>query len=132
MNTTAQPMPKLTRQSKINEVADFVLTYGKNLYSPMQRPDIERFIEEHMDYGTLLITRDRGRIIGVCRWNFENPRLANILDLIIHPEYRNRRVMKSMLIQGNLAFPCLRSIKFYRKKHKRITECLINDFLGGK
>jgi N-acetylglutamate synthase-like GNAT family acetyltransferase len=121
---------RLTKQKfDIQDITDFVLKYG--LYQGVSRNQIEDYVEKHMNYGTILTARDKGKIIGVCRWNSDDPQVLNVLDLIIHPDYRNKRVLKSMLIQGLLNYPWYKYIKFHRKKHNRDTNVLIKDFIGG-
>lgn len=123
---------KLTNQNEISEIAEFVLTHARNLYVPTQRHLIEKFIEEHMKYGTLIVVRAKDGIVAVCRWNWFNPQTIKVLDLIIRPDHRNREVMKSVLVQGLMANPWAKYMSFHRKKHNRDITCLISKFIGRK
>lgn len=130
-------LPRTQKPTKLNdaevgEVADFVIKYGNGLYHPTHKPRIEAFIRQHVEYGTLMVVQKEGSIIGVCRWNFTDIDTICVMDLIIHPDYRKKWLMKSMLINGVLAFPWLKSMTFHRKKHNRDTKCLIKKFIGGK
>lgn len=123
---------KVREDEVIEEAADFVLLYGGGLYTAAQRPIIEEFIERHMGYGTLMIVRIKGEIVGMARYNFPEWDTVTILDLIIRPDHRNRTVMKSMLIQGLMTFPQVKRMSFKRKKHDKTITCLIDKFLGVK
>ena len=115
-----------------SEVTDFVIRYSDGLYLPMHRKAVTDTIQKHMDYGTLLTVRKQGEIVGVVRWNFISTNTIKVLDLVIHPDHRNKGVMKAMLIQGLMAFPYIKNMTFHRKKHHRDTNCLVRSFLGGR
>lgn len=124
-----QPIDK----TEIKKVADFVLKYGPNLYQESHRTIIESFLETHMGYGTLLVVRAKGEIVGACRWNWLNQDTVKVLDLIIHPAHRNKRTMKSMLVHALKAYPWVKYMKFCRKKYSyRESTYMVNDFIGGK
>lgn len=129
----SQPIPSLTRPSKLAQAcAEFVLTHGRNLYSPIQRDQIERFIDLHIDYCTIIIVRDRDEIVAVGRWNTIDNETICVLDLIIHPKFRRKNVMKRMLVEFSMNYPWVKKISFHRKKHNRDATYLIKQFLGGK
>lgn len=126
-------MPSNTSTSEVKSVTDFVLKYGKSLYDEIHRPYIESFVEKHFEYGTILVVKKRGNIVAVCRWNFPDRNTVKVLDLIIHPEWRNKSTMKAMLVHGVKAYPWLKYITFSRKKHNyRNSTYLISDFLKMK
>ena len=131
MSTTLRHTQKHTRPSNPSEVADFVIRYGEGLYTAMHRPMIQEFIEKHMGYGTLFVVKKNSEIVAVTRWNWVDRHTANILDMVIRPDYRKKNVMKSMLVEASLAYPYLKRLKFHRKKHNRNVDCLVKKFIGG-
>ena len=121
-----------TKQSELlDKCIEFVLTYGHNLYSRMEAVVVREFLEKHMLYGTMMVCWDKGSIVAIVRWNWKTRTSAQILDLIIHPDYRNKRIMQSILVRAMVAYPWLKTISFHRKKHDRDVTCLVTKFLGG-
>lgn len=117
---------------EVEEIVDFVIAQSEGLYHNLQRPQIESFIEMHIGFHTLMVVRSDGKIIGVCRWNWIDNHSVNILDLIIHKNFRRKSVMKSMLVNGLIEYPWIKTMKFSRKKYNhRETSIMVKDFFGG-
>lgn len=119
---------------EVSEIADFIIKYGKGLYEEYERSLIESYIDEHIGFGTLLVIRDKQkRIVSAVRWNWATRDTAKILDLVIRPDYRNKALLRDMLIRCKLAMPQLKYISFHRKRANRLSNStyLIEDFIGG-
>lgn len=104
-------------QDECNEIADFVVKNSEGLYTLSDHAHIATYAYVHSIYGTLLVVRSKGNIIAVCRWNWISKDEAKILDLIIRPDFRNKRVAKDMLMKAKMAMPQLKHISFQRKKY---------------
>ena len=115
------------------EVADFVCQFSDGLYSYGDHAQIEKFVMLHMMYGTLMIVRDNGEIIAVCRWNMPTPTHARILDLIVHPNFRHKFLARKMFIRAKRAMPQLETFEFHRKKYNfRTSHHLISNWTKEK
>ena len=100
-----------------NEIADFVVANSDGLYNESDKAHIATYAGLHIKFGTLIVVRDKGDIIGVCRWNWVSPFHAKILDLIIRPDFRHKQISRNMLLKAKKAWPSLEHISFQRKKY---------------
>ena len=100
-----------------NEIADFVVENSDGLYTVNDHAHIASYAYLHAVYGTLMVVRYLGEIIGVCRWNWTGSHDAKVLDLIIRPDFRNKQVSRDMLLKAKMALPGLERISFQRKKY---------------
>ena len=99
-----------------SQIADFVLQYGEGIYQPKDYPYIRQYIRVHLSYGTIMVMKDKDKIIAACRWNQPTATHANILDFVVHPDYRNMNLSKNMFIRAKEAMPMLETISFERGK----------------
>ena len=99
-----------------SELAEFVIKYSDGLYSAYERVHIEKYIHLHIQFGTLIVVREKRQIVGVARWNWKSPSHAKVLDCIIHPDFRRKQIMKNMILRAKQAWPSLETISFNRKK----------------
>lgn len=104
-------------QKECNEIADFVIKYSDGLYTKDDHEHISSYAYVHAVYNTLIVARNKGKIVAVCRWNWITNNEAKILDLIIRPDYRNKQVARDMLLKAKMALPLLERISFKRKKY---------------
>ncbi|MFA5133096.1 MAG: hypothetical protein WC444_07255 [Candidatus Paceibacterota bacterium] len=94
-----------------SKIADFVMSY--TMYR--DREKIEEYIRLHACYKTLMLFYDsKDNIISFCRWNIESKDTANVLDLVIRPQYRNVGLLKIMLEKGIKMYPNTKYITFDR------------------
>lgn len=115
---------------ELNEIADFVVHNCDGLYDFSDRPYIAQYASVHANYGTIMVVKDEGEIVAVCRWNMVTPSHARVLDLIVRPDFRNKNLVKSILLQAKMAMPRLETISFHRKKYAmRTSEHLVNRWL---
>lgn len=116
-----------------SEVADFLIDHGEGLYKDTERNYIEEYISRHILYGTIMIVRKQKKVIAVVRWNWITNSTAKILDLVIHPKFRHKAVLRDMLIQAKMSMPQLTTLCFHKKKlgQNRLFTNEVFDFIGG-
>lgn len=112
------------------EIANFVLD-NSDLYKPEDRDYMARYIFSHMKFGTMMCVRDKdSSIVAACRWNWVDYHTAKILDLVVRKDFRNKNVLKKMLIRAKRAYPQGEFIIFSRKKYRhREVGYMISDWL---
>ena len=89
-------------------------------------------IQEHLKYGTIETIELEGEIIAFARFNVATD-VATILDCVIHPKYRNKNLMRLMLIKGLKKFPYVEYIEYERGfKDSKIRRYEVMEFLGLK
>jgi len=67
-----------------------------------------------LELGTLLIERNRNKeIVGICRFNI-NGTTCHCLDVVIRPDYRNKHILKLMIIRGLRKFPMTTTLVYER------------------
>lgn len=92
-------------------------------YSPYNDADkIKEIVERHILFKTCIVVYNNEKdkdIAAVCRWNMlPNGRIAHILDLIIHPDYRSKDYIQRILIKGLSLYPKARWLIWEREnKH---------------
>jgi hypothetical protein len=74
---------------------------------------IKSHILKHMDYGTIVLYWDKNELIGVCNFDVKDD-TAHVLHCVVHPDYRNKDVLKRMTLKALLTWPFLRYISFSR------------------
>jgi len=94
--------------------------------------EIEKYLALHEQYNTLLYSEDKGKIVGLCRFNVsEDGETGNILDLIIHPDYRGQGMAKSFIQRAMRFYPKGKYLTFARgrkpnkKEHKIPIETIL-------
>jgi len=110
-------------------VADFVRKYG---YFEIPYSDLLKFIEKHEEYKTLEVIKT-DKIVAVARWNIDGD-TAKDIDVIVHPDYRNKRLLKLLLLRGLRRFPETKYLIYQREFKSRSNERRINvmKMLGVK
>ena len=121
---------------KLEKIVDFIQTYSPQ-YKNADRKQIGEYITLHFQYKTGFVVYDGDKIVALARWNIlPNGTTAEILDLIIHPDYRkyNRKLMQNMMLRGHWIFPKVEYFCFerYSKYPKRVRLYSIRKFLKGE
>ena len=105
----------------IDAIADFVIKYspekkGKSQYIEENKEKIKEVITQHINYKTCIVVHDLDGVAVVCRWNISRSgTIAHILDLIIKPEYRNKRYINRLLIKGLKLYPDVKFLEWERE-----------------
>ena len=116
----------------LNEIAEFAIKNGGELYTKLDWNVIKSFAKKHLDYKTIIIVRDKEGILAVCRWNMVTPKTAHILDLIIRKGHKYQSLIKRILTQGKKVFPEAEEIVFEREHkypNRKLRKYLIKDIL---
>ena len=81
---------------------------------------VKKYIQEHNAYHTLYYALDKDEVIGLVRFNLsEDGEIADILDLVIHPDYRGQGVAKSFINRALKEFPNGKYLTFKRGRKNR-------------
>jgi len=105
----------------IEAIADFVIKYspekkGKSQYIEENREKIIETIKQHILFKTCVVVNDLDGVVAICRWNISRSgTIAHILDLIIKPEYRNKRYINRLLIKGLRMYPKVKFLEWERE-----------------
>lgn len=99
----------------INKIVNFVIKYSWH----KDRKLIKDAIEKHILFKTCIILykdKTEKEIVAVVRFNISaSGKVAHILDIIIVPEYRHKRVMKILLLKGLRMYPSVTHLLFERE-----------------
>jgi len=114
---------------KAKAIARFWRSYG---YYDVPYEQLLWAIEEHFKYRTIETIEVGGEIVAFGRFNVEGIN-ATILDVVVRPDYRHKKLIKLMLLRGWKRFPFVKYIQFERglkdRKKRRIS---MKKFLGVK
>jgi hypothetical protein len=112
--------------SEIDKILNFLDQYGKFIL--VYKDDIIK----HEEYGTHEVVWKNGEIIAYSRWNVEGD-TAHIIEAVVAPWYRFKRLLKLMLCRGLRRFP-VKYIKYERewKARKEMRIVSVDDFLNIK
>ena len=111
----------------IPKIIKFWRKYG---YYDVDISTLRDIIEKHIKYKTLLVEEIDNEIIGICRFNIEGDTCI-CLDVVIRPDYRNKRLLKLFIIKGLRRFPYVNKLRFERGvRNTRFKEYDIYKFLG--
>jgi len=92
----------------LDKAVEFVMKYS----TYESKETLKEVLRKHFQLWTILVKFNlEGEVIGLCRWNIMSNEEADILDLIIHPDYRRTSLMLDMAVQG-LKF--WNEIKYFR------------------
>lgn len=95
----------------LNKIVWFWRKYG---YTDYHVEDLKKTIQQHLDYNTCEVIEKNDIIIAMCRYNIDGNN-AVVIDCLVHPEYRNKKLIKLMLIKGLRKFPYVTNIKYQRQ-----------------
>lgn len=111
----------------IKPIVDFVVKNSPHKDKKL----IKEVIKKHIEYKTCVILFDKdNKVVAVVRWNMVGLTVAHILDLIIREDYRNKNLIKRLLLKGIKMFPTIRAITYEREqKDDRIRTFTIERFL---
>ena len=112
----------------IDAIADFVIKYGDR--KEEEKEKIKEVITQHINFKTCIVVHDLNGVAGICRWNVsDSGTVAHILDLIIKPEYRNKRYINRLLIKGLKLYPDVKFLEWEReiKYPNREPQCFSVD-----
>ncbi len=99
-------------EKEIKKIARFIIKNSKYV----EEEKVCDYIRLHLAYKTAIVLYDDERVVGVCRWNIEEGgRVAHILDLIFDKEYREKKLIKAMLIKGLFMFPTVKLLRWERE-----------------
>jgi len=114
------------------DIPKIVKFWRKHGYYDVSIPALWSVIEKHIEYNTLLVEEIEDEIIGICRFNIDGF-ICTALDVVIKPEYRNKRLLKLFIIKGLQRFPLIKILRFERGiRHTRFKDYDIYKFLGIK
>ena len=98
---------------KSSEIVDFALEHS-GYYYEVERDDLIRFCEAHIAFGTIYYLPGK----AMARWNvLPDGKTLHVIDLIIHPEYRNLRMLRFIALQIWKLNPKTESFYYDREKH---------------
>ena len=81
---------------------------------------VKKYIQEHNTYHTLYYALDKDKVIGLVRFNLsQDGETADILDLVIHPEYKGQGIAKSFITRALKEFPKGKFLTFKRGRKNR-------------
>lgn len=95
----------------VEEIVAFVKKYG----AWKDEEEILEVIPGFIKNNTYVILRRHDEIIAVCVWNM-NSETAEIVELIIHPDCRSKRLIGFITALGWRKFPYLKFVKFERER----------------
>lgn len=104
------------RASEALDIATFVVKYA-SYFDNYELPQIMQYLKVHARFGTLIVVRDRSTIVAVVRWNWLDYETVNVLDLIIHPEWRSSKMIRHILLKAKLAHPQMKYMLYKREKY---------------
>lgn len=94
----------------VNDVVAFVKD-NMPLYEKFSDEEIEKYLVDHLRYGTLSVMIDDGRPVSLMRINVDG-HIADILDLIIAKGYNMRDLTRMMTLELWTKFPY---VKYYKR-----------------
>jgi len=108
-------MPKLKEKTLVDEIYDFIVK-NSSVYRIVNKGEIKEIIEKHINYGTILIIREKtnDEIVAVVRWNWLGNYTVYVLDAVIRKDYRSMKFLKSILLLGVSKNPQCKWICFNR------------------
>ena len=96
----------------IKKYAPYVIEFAKKQSNtPVQF--LKEIIKKHMEYNTIVVIWNKGEIVSVCAFNIDGTK-ADIVDCIVHPDYRCQGLLKKMTLIALERYPYLTEIKFER------------------
>ena len=120
--------------TRVTEILNFVLKYSH--YSKNLRAEIRKTIELHLSYRTCMIIRDsQERIVAIVRWNFLSPITVLVLDIVIHPDYKRKNMLRRMLLLGIQRNPQVKWLCFTRGTkypERKLRYYSVEEFLGTR
>jgi hypothetical protein len=93
----------------LDKLVNFVLPY----YPQYDNNKVRQILLKHIEYNTIDYATEQGKVVAFVRWNVDK-NTANILDLIISPEWRNKKIIPVFLSRAVNMFPYLENIAFER------------------
>jgi len=101
-------------RTEIDEIVEFIVEYYG--YKSTDWKYLQGLIAQHAAYNTLLVIRsDDDRIAALCRWNIlPTNQDMMILDIVLRPDWREKGLMKRMLLKGLSMYPEVKYLIFER------------------
>lgn len=103
----------MIEETELQKIAEFFLKYSRY---DTDLETVKKYIQIHFDHKTAFVIKDGEDIVAVCRWNIDDPKVAEILDLYIREDFRGKKIIQIMLERGLWLFPTVKAIKFERQK----------------
>lgn len=89
----------LISQKIESEIVDFALRHA-SYYKEVDRDALELYTTLHLQFGTMLVLRDKNGIAIVARWNLLPSRdTLHLIDLIVRQDLRSIRMLRYCAIQ---------------------------------
>ena len=116
--------------TELDKIVYFLLLYGHQVHD---EDALRYIITKHEEYSTHEIIWKDSEVIGYTRYNVDGF-IATIIDAVVRPEERFKRLLKLMLITGLRKFPYVNKIKYERefKPRKDWRTFLTSNFLNIK
>ena len=113
-----------------DEILEFWKKYG---YYDYPQEILLEAINKHLEFKTIEYVKLKNQIVALARWNVEED-TAHILDCVVRPDFKNKRLIKLMLLRGWKQFPYVKKIRYQRGifGDERWKEFTIERFLGVK
>jgi len=116
-----------------DRIIDFLKKYAPYVFERANKKIIRQHILQHMEYGTIVVLWNQSEIVGVCAFNIVGEE-AQIIDCVVHPQYRYRRILQRMTQESLLRHPYVKSLTFQRwakhrndKQHKILIDRLLRE-----
>jgi len=97
------------------ELTDFVLEHDDLNKQP--RKELLSYFQAKIKHGQLYIVRDKAQIIALIEWRLVKKDTAEIENVVIHKQYRNKRLPNLLRKEGRLVYPFVKYIEFTRRNH---------------
>ncbi len=95
----------------IEEITDFLFKYG---YYP-DKEKLKDIVSKYLEYGTYVLVRDNeDEIVAVAGFNIHG-KTAEVLETIVRPDFRFKRIPKLLVLMSKIKFPFLEYFWFERE-----------------
>lgn len=111
--TNKEVKPTALQQFYADRVIEFLAKYAPYVFERAKKPIIKQLILKHLEYNTIVILWNSGEIIGVCAFNIKD-KAADIVDCVVHPNYRFKQTLKKMTEIGFAHYPYVEKLTYER------------------
>jgi len=116
--------------TELDKIVYFLLLYGHQV---SDEDALRYIVTKHEEFKTHEIIWKDGEVIGYTRYNVDGS-VGTIIDAVVRPDYRFKRILQLMLLKGMKKFPEGRYIKYERefKDKKGWREFAMSKFLNQR
>lgn len=118
-----------------NTFLDFVCKYSPELINKAKKLSnnpkqlIRSHIAKHLEFGTITPWYENNELVGLCNFDVTDT-TAYIKNCVVHPQFRNKNILKKLTIRALATWPFLTHIEFERSlKGKPRKKIEISKFL---